>query len=306
MIQIILPNSNPYPSFLGISQRSQAIGAIPFQVQQKNDYCYCAVECDYVETVFAEIGGAEYKNDFSSYLFKKVVDTDVIMFELWKEGVKVADLNNDDYGTYYPTFTNQPLQIGFIVSWEKVFSLLGTGLYQFRANFTVLGDTDTFTSNLFRLYPYSDESANKTVKVIGRQTGNIKGNSLDFTGLLENGWPFYIRVDGELNLVNPEYTQDNYLDSTEKRLQVQDKLVNNYELLIKQSPASIVNLFLKGAISLANSIEITDYNLFNVEIYRDVELYTQDFNYEPVKGQRLQDIIVQFSEKTEGTIKRNF
>jgi len=305
-ITIQLPNSNPQAATIGINQRIEANATAPFQLQQTNDFCYCAVECEYVEEVFAESGGEDYKNDHSSWLFRKSVPNDTITFELWKDGVKIEDLTDDTFGQYFGTFASQPLQTGFIISWERVFSVHATGLYQFRANLTILGDSDVFQSRLFRLYPYADDFADETVKIIGFQTGNIKGSQFDFTGLLEGGWPFYIRIDGELKKGSPDIELDNYLDSNERRLQIQDKLLANYELNIKQAPASVINLFLDGFISLGNNIVATDYNIFNIEIYRDLELYTKEINYDPVFGNRLQNLNVVFTEKVEGNIKRNF
>ena len=164
----------------------------------------------------------------------------------------------------------------------------------------------TFESRLFRLYPYDDELANGTVKIIGRQTGNIKNSPVDFTGLLPDGWPYYARVSGELKQIAPTYEQDNYLDSNDNKLQIQDKIIRNYELRVKKAPASILNLFLEGSISLANKIEVTDYNLFNTDIYRDLELYTEEIEYEPVMASRLQTITVKFSDRNQGILKRNF
>lgn len=272
----------------------------------KNDFCYCAVECDYVEYAFAEIGGEDYKNDRASFLFQKLAPGDYVDFELYKEGVKVADLNDNSLGVYYNGFTVKPLYVGYVLEWEKVLQFFGTGMYQIRVNRTILSNSDVIESVLYKLVPYSDEIADKSVKIVGKQTGNIKNNPLDFTGLLDGGWAFYVRVFGELKEVNPTYEQDNYLDSQENRLQIQDKIVNNYELRLKQIPSSVANLFLRGAISLANSIEVTDYNLFNTQIYRDLQLYTQDFSYEPIMGQRFQDLTIELSDKNEGILKRNF
>jgi len=306
MIIHTLNNTNPYGARSGINSKI-TVSAIssPLSVL-KNDFCYCASECNYIETAFAEPLGEDYKNDRASFLFQKLSSSDTIVFDLYKDGQKIATISDNTYGVYYDGFDVAPLYVGFVLEWEKVIDLHGAGMYQVRTKRTILGVSDELESVIYRLLPYSDDHADKTVKIVGKQTGNIKGNPLDFTGLLPDGWAFYVRVDGWLKLVNPTYIQDNYLDSNDTRLQIQDKIVSNYEVNILQAPASVLNLFLKGFISLANDISITDYNLFNVQIYRDLKLYTQDFNYEPIMNQRRQDLVVLFSEKTEDTKIRNF
>ena len=306
MITKILPNSNPYPSRSGINQRVHSSSAVPFKVNTTNDICYCAIDCDYVETVFAESGGESYKNDFSSFLFRKSVPTDTISFELWKDGSKASDLIDNTYGAFYSSFASQPLQTGFVVSWKKVFSLLGPGLYQVRTNTTILGSFNIIESRLFRLYPYNDELADKTVKIIGYQNANIKQSPFNFQDLIEGGWAFYIRVSGDFEKVAPEEVEDRYLDSEDNRLQRQDQLISQYQLIVKQAPASIINLFLDGSISLAERILVTDYNIMNMEIFRDVELYRRTMEYVPIFGQRLQDIVVNLSERNEGKYTQHF
>ncbi len=306
MITKILTNSNPYPTVLGINQLLQVSSSDVFRFQETNDICYCAIECTYTELAFAEIGGEDYKNDKASFLFRKVDDNDIITFELWKDGIKIEDLINNTFGQYFATFTASPLQTGFILNWEDVLSVHGTGLYQFRANATILGDLSVFESQLYRLYPYSDENADKTVRISAFHTGNIKGSRFDFSDLVDGGWPFYARVSGNFQEITPETVLDNYLDSEDNKLQRQDKLISQYELFVKQVPYSIVSLFLKGNISLGNTILITDYDIFNVTIYRGLSLYYKDQSYEPLVGQRRQDITVQFSSKREDLYTQNF
>jgi len=272
----------------------------------RNDFCYCAVECEYVEYAFASVGGEEYKNDKASFLFQKVVQSDSVLFELYKDGVKVADLNNDTYGTYYDGFAVKPLYQGLVLEWEKVLPVFGPGLYQVKTVRTLLGNTDIVDSVLYRLYPYTDELADKTVRIVGYQTANIKQSAFNFNGLLPTGWAFYIRVFGDFKKVAPEEIEDNYPDSQENRLQIQDQLISQYQLIVKQAPASIINLFLDGNISLSGRILVTDYNIMNTEIFRKVELYRKKMEYVPIFGQRLQDITVNFSERNEGKITQNF
>ena len=306
MITQILSNTNPYTVNVGINQLVQVSSADTLRTSNTNDICYCAIECEYKALAFAEVGGEDYKNDFSSFLFRKIDDSDSISFELHKSGVKIADLNDNTLGTYYPSFTSQPLQTGFIISWESVLSVHGSGVYRFISNQTILGESVSFESRLFKLAPYSDYAADKTVKIKGVQTGDLLSSPFVFADLIEGGWPFYVRVRGYFQEVNPEVVKD-FLDSSDyNKIQIQDQIISKYELTIYQAPKSVLNLFLKGAISIANNIFVTDYNIMNDEIYRNVEVDNQSFNYEPFKNQRKQDMTLEMNARKQNILKRNF
>jgi hypothetical protein len=306
MITQILTNSNPYPSRLGINQLLQVTGTNTFSFEDTNDICYCAIECEYREPVFAEVGGEDYKNDHSSFLFRKVDTNDIISFELFKNGVKVADLNNNTLGEYYSSFATQPLQTGFIIDWEKVLPVHGAGKYRFKAPQTILGESNTFESRIFELKPYSDRSADKTVRIKGIQTGDIEGSRFVFRDLLPDGWPFYVRVRGYFQEVEPELTKGFLKDSERVIAQIQDEIVKKYTLDIYQAPKSVLNLFLNGEISLANNIFVTDYNIFNTEILRNVEVDNQNIGYEPNKNQRKQDMLLEFNARKQNLVTRNY
>ena len=306
MITIVLNNSNPAPNPLGINRIRQVVGGKTFNFDDTNDICYCAIECEYIELAFAEIGGEDYKNDFSSFLFRKVDAFDTISFELFKDNVKVADLNNDDLGTYYASFPSQPLQTGFILSWENVLSVHGAGRYRVKVPQTILGESNTFESRLFQLKPYSDRSANRTVAIKGVQTGDIEGSRFVFRDLIPGGWPFYVRVRGYFQEVEPEIIKDFVKDSENKVVQRYDQLIKKYVLDIYQAPKSVLNLFLNGEISLANNIFVTDYNIKNTEILRNIEVDNQNIGYDPLKNQLKQDMRLEFNARSQNLVTRNY
>ncbi len=306
MITILLNNDNPAPSILGVNSLLQVSASGAFSFDDTNGICYCAIECEYRELVFAEIGGESYKNDFSSFLFRKVDSSDIINFELFKNGSKVADLNDNTLGTYYPSFASQPLQTGFILSWENVLSVHGAGIYCVKVLQTILGENNTFESRLFQLKPYSDRSANRTVAIKGVQTGDIEGSRFVFRDLLPGGWPFYVRVRGYFQEVEPEIIKDFVKDSENKIIQRYDQLIKKYVLDIYQAPKSVLNLFLNGEISLANNIFVTDYNIKNTEILRNIEVDNQNIGYDPLKNQLKQEMRLEFNARSQNLVTRNY
>ena len=191
---IITPILNSVPMGVGTEGIASLLQAssVPLPAEIiTNDVDYCRLECCYYEEVFALVGGADYQNDKSSFLFQKFDAGDSILFELWRNGAKIEDLNDDTFGTYYASFTNQTLYTGFIIDWESVFSVHGGGNYIFKAQKTLLGETSEFVSRNFKLIEYDDFLADGTVKIVAFQKGNIISNELDYTDLLPDGFPIY-------------------------------------------------------------------------------------------------------------------
>ena len=65
----------------------------------------------YNNKVFADVSDKtnEVKTDSNSFLFSKMISIGsvAVSMELFKEGVKIADLNDDTYGIYYaPEFSS--------------------------------------------------------------------------------------------------------------------------------------------------------------------------------------------------------
>lgn len=305
MIKVFLPNTNPRDDQgIAVSITSAVAGAI--QAPVTNDYCYCDTDCQYIEFAFADLADdAGYKNDSSSFLFDRAVASGTVDFELWKAGSKVADLNSNTYGAYYDGFTEQPLYKGFVIDWRSVALGLGFGLYQVRANVSILGTAYTYESRLFRLIPYSDEDADGTVRVTGVQQGNIIGG-LDYTSLIDGGWTESFRIEGIFGFKEPELIQDTYQNSDYTIRQIRDEIKRSYKLETKLMPAPVANWLTENA-SLANFIRVTDYNLQNTEIFRDLEVKASGFDdVQNYVQKRRSKYVIDFVDRKPNLIKRNF
>jgi hypothetical protein len=307
MITTYLPNPSPQ-SFTEGSCVSLVANVVELQkAPPKNDYCYCAVECEYIEHVFSDLAdGSDYKNDTSSFLFDRVTSTGNIGFELWREGVKIADIVDNTYGVLYDGFAVKPFYKGIVLDWRLISQGLGYGEYQFKAVVSVVGLPYTFESRMFRLLPYSDEGADKTVKIVSYQDGNIVGSNFDYTGLLRGGWVSAYRVPGLFGLKEYELEVDEYQDSRYTQKQIRDQINRLYTLETRLLPSAVSNWLMEDA-SLSNYLEITDYNVFNTEIFRDVQVRLQA----PEEAQnylqaRRSKYILKFEDYTTNLIKRNF
>lgn len=306
MLIIDLPNTNPLSDGegLAIKLESQNLASVSELIQNNIDYCQ--YECEYIEPVFANVGGDWWENDKNSFLFQKVVSADTITIQLWKGNEKVADISDDTYGTYYSSFTNQPLYRGFIVEWEKVFDEEGAGLYQIKADLDIMGNASTFESHRFQLLPYSDILANGTVRIESYQTGNILASEFDYTDLLDGGWYNSFRIKGFFGFKTPKLEIDNYLNQDYKQEQIQDKVSTEWTLETNLLPSYISNVLAYDNI-LANKLLITDYNIFNTEIFRRIEVYPQEFgDVSHYANNRNTKFIIIFTNKIDNNIKTNF
>lgn len=304
-ITINLPNSVPH--IINSGMATKILGSVipsPL-VTPTNDICLCefsALECTYLETVFAELGGQDYKNDKNSFLFRRLVPADTVVIKLFKSDVEVAVIVDDTYGTFFDGFTAQPLYKGFIIDWEKVLNLLGPGRYQVKADKSIVGVIDTFESQKFRLLPYSDVAANGTVVLKTIQSGNIIGSQFDYTGV---NWEQQYRIRGKFGDKIPTLERDSYVTQAYVSEQIRDQITNEWTLETRLIPANISNVLIYDNL-LANKFTCTDYNIFNKEVYRDIDLYPSEIETVDTGASTKSMYKIKFTDRVENTIKRNF
>lgn len=306
MITIQLPDSSPQtpPSGLATKLKGDSLPEITQKIL--NDFCYCEVECEYVSNVFAEVGGEDYKNDRSQFLFRRFVASDTVAIELYKNGVKVDDLNDNTYGLFFNGFasgtTEQQMYIGYLLEWEEVYNLLGPGEYQIKAQLSIIGVASTFESELFKLIGYSDIAADGTVKIQTIQNGNIMSSIFDFTGL---NWNQSVRIRGSFVEDGEEFEKIIYKTQEYRQEQIQDKIIENWSLQTDLIPRSISEFLTKNAV-LSNSFNVTDYNLLNEKLLRKIEVYPESIEKKPITDNRKSSYIIKFTSRNENIIKRNF
>ena len=228
--------------------------------------CSCDFRCDYTELAFGHSSYDGVKNDFSQFLFKKVTPFDTINLELLRYGVKVADLNNNDLGTYYPTFDAQPLYVGFVVDWTEVFLNFTGGIYEVKASKITLGVYSEETSHKYRLNAYDSVSARDTVKITSIQDGYFQDGSFDYRDLIPGGWVHSMRVRGSFGGFEPSIDRDIYLDSSFRDVQNRDTVTPEYKLVCDYMPENIFE-GLSTNDFLGNQIEVTSYHLFQTKKY---------------------------------------
>lgn len=272
-----------------------------------SSFCGCDYWCEYEEPVFADTGNDDFKKDTSSFLVGKVTATDTVEIKLYREGVLVATITDSTYGTYYSTFTAQPLYVGWIADWSAIFTAFSGGQYQVIITCTTGGVDTDMESRKFRLMRFDEYCANGTVKIESYQSGNIVSSDFDFTDLVSGGWSSSIRVLGRFGNKRPTIEVDEFLNTSYQSVQNRTVVNFEYSLDTKYMP---INLLVDMASMelIGNELHITDYSLMNPFKYNRIPVVTQAFeeveNQEAVNGESR--YVVSFTDRTPNTIKRNY
>ena len=288
-------------STFGMAGKSTAISLFKQEELYANDFVY-QDECCYNEKVFASNDNLWWKNDKSSFLLKKILTSDSIIFKLYKDDVEIEVLNTDAFGEYY-SFEGYT---GFVLYWELVYLTHGAGSYQVKADVLTIGVASEWLSQEFCLSLYSDEAADKTFRIESYQQGTIlrSGYNYDELGLSE-GWYQSFRITGQFGNKKPSLENDYLMTSDRKMLQIQDKVSYEYVLQTGLIPASVGKILIEDNI-IANRILLTDYNLYNTEFFRRVEVYPSAIN--DVKSYPYQRNLiyeVAFKDRFDDILKRN-
>ena len=305
MIIIDRTNPTPYPSYEGQCKRVSAT-PLPEIPKASRDICPCEVlDCEYYNYVFGDLtDSSDFKNDTTSFLLRKYISSDVITFKLLKDEVEIATITDNTYGTYYGSGVGiQADYRGLILEWRKVLQLHGAGIYQVQFDTTIIGSTSSQKSIKFYLLPYSDESADKTVKIKWTQNGSIRSSQFDLTGL---NWSQEWRLSGKFWKATPTLEVDNYLNGDYKIEQIQDKVVTEFDFNIDPVPAEIGDALVYDCI-LGNSVQITTYDLQAYKNYDKLEVQAVSVDLAEERERfNLKEFLIKFTNRKDNVIKNNY
>jgi hypothetical protein len=269
-------------------------------------FCPCDIAgyCEYINKVFADLEDAdEYKNDKTSLLFRKYIVSDSIVIKLIKDGQELTTINDNTLGEYYNGVEGNSDYIGFICDWRKVLQTYGVGEYQFLIEKTIIGTQTSDYSIKYYLLPFTNENADKTVKLEWYQNGSIRSSEFDYTGI---NWYRQIRLRGIFWKETPTLEVDNYVNENYEIEQIQDKINFEYDFSVDFIPSEVGEQIINDAI-LGNDIFITDYNLNNYRQYLkfDVQPVSIDGGEETDLYNRKQ-FIIKFTKRLDNHIKTNY
>jgi hypothetical protein len=259
-------------------------------------------ECCYNELVFAKPFGQWWENDKSSFLLKRFIETDSIIFKLYKDDEFLVNLVNNTYGEFH----NFQMYVGYIIYWENIYTIFGRGSYKIKADMTVAGQSMNWQSRDFCLEQYDTLRADKTFRLETYQTGSILRSGYNYDELgLNRGWYQSYRVRGKFGNKKPTLESDYLLTSDRRLLQLQDKVSYEYELQTDLIPADLANSIIEDNL-IANEIFISDYNIFNSEVYRRIELIPSSISdVKHYSNNRRISYTITFKDRFDNILKRN-
>lgn len=151
------------------------------------------------------------------------------------------------------------------------------------------------------LTPYSEESADETVKIETVHNGCVE-SGIDYGSA---GWIRSIRIPAIFGDKVQRLETDNYVDTNNKKTQIRDQIVNEYTLETKRLPSSVMTPLIEDKL-LANQIFITDYNLFNFDDIRQLEVVAIEITEQNYSSKsRKASFKIAFEDKLQNIIKRN-
>jgi hypothetical protein len=214
--------------------------------------------CCYERVVFGDVESLdEFKNDFNSFYHVTNLLNDSEVIELYKNGVKVADLDElANLGIYRKVVRERNIVYIYTINWRQVLVLFGGGCYHTE----FMGKK----SEKFSLKQYHKNLANKTVRIdftlnntIGDRIATIRNDFNDLN--IVDSVRFNRAIFGFCTFpIEEEKTRlDNGFEKTTFRA-----FREEYELKIAELPIELHKLF-KYRILLSEEIVITDYNSEN-------------------------------------------
>ena len=98
-IDIFYTGTDPEPFAIQNGILNSSVATIP---EKTEDQCACvAQDCERNLTVYGSLTSSdERENDKTSFLYRVMSLNDTAVIKLYKSGVEIATLNNNNYGTF--------------------------------------------------------------------------------------------------------------------------------------------------------------------------------------------------------------
>ena len=221
--------------------------------------CFGLSQCNYEEKALVSDGVDSYENDKTTFLLSRVFSTDTIVFEIQKDGERVADASAA-HGTFYDfgALANGDLK-GVIIDWFKVKSLYGYGKYNIVTKHSSLGVDLEIKSHCFRVMEFSACTADKTIKI----ESNLSGCINEYLNLGSSVIYQSTRINGAFIEDLPEFEKAEYEKSNGDKHHYSATFSKKYKLVTRLLIPEVFD-YLHLNHFLANNIFITDYNTLKV------------------------------------------
>lgn len=217
-------------------------------------------------------------------------DTDIVNLT---DGKKLSDGSSVNMGDLYDFafFTNingNPF-VGYQLKWRNVLSEFGPGKYKISmtCELSFGGLIKTFYTPSFCLYPYADYLADGTIRIEYWNSG-INGHPDFDDQIIDMGtdmnWYNSYRLNGWFGFEQPKYEGEYVQYESGERKYVTHTMEPEFELQLMHVPY-FIHKIMRTEVMMADRIEITDYNGFNINNYISKGVYDGTYETEYYKMQ---------------------
>jgi len=274
-------------------------------------------DCCFVLPVLAKISGGDYYTDDKSsvlFFYNIGITGATMTLQKWNGNAfdDVSLLTDNTYGSNYPyafetNENNENLQ-GYILDWQKILVLEGTGTYRVKAeSSTVLSSTNEEFSFEYCLKEYTDFRADLTTRLEWFNSGII-GSEKDDTKTRDYGsidWFNQIRLPETIfGDDNNSYSREFVRYQNGEQVWIQDDNVENYVLKSGRFPAYL-HKYLKYDMMQGDNIKVTNYDK-DAHINHVDKQVVPSSNYEPnyVRGTKLSRVELTFEQQFQNHKKK--
>ncbi len=264
----------------------------PEEVANTGECCFeliaLAEEVKNIDPIIADL-----RNDQHSFIeyFDKILYSGAEMFlQKYVSGIwtdQGAVLSDNTYGTNYPFGFFETIYdenaIGFNIDFHKVITALGEGDYRLKAQSTdIFGNEFKSYSLALCLRKYTQHRADYTSRFSWNRNGN-NGEPRDNTRRRDYGslnWFNQLRVPGIFWKEEATINRENVKYQNGAIEWLKDELINEYTFNSDRMP-DYVHMFLKYDMMQSDNILITDFNIVNPTMRRNLRIYPNS-GYVPV------------------------
>lgn len=259
MIKLTVPNINPHIEF-GTSFKKATTLTRVTERPVLIDFCFCDFECDWFEYAFFDQTNDWYKNDKTSFIVQ-LNDSQGSY-----EAVLIRGNDEHPITSDVATMFDFGDRKGALIDWKKVSEIHGNGDYIIKITINEFTQEISKESHKYRVMPFVEEVADRTIKLESYNTGVIK-NGFDYRGLR---WYQSIRLYGDFKL-KPVLQSENFEDSDRKIQNIQSSIREEIAMELDRMPSSVFRQLWNNDL-LATEKRISNYKVFAFEQYRRVDV----------------------------------
>lgn len=257
-------------------------------------------KCCFEHCVFADLDSNDtLRNDFSApHIFLPLIYTPTITLEKKSNGAwsDVANLNGNTYGKLHTPVEENGVKLhGYRIEWKLVLSLLGTGCYRVRFDYS----GNTRYSMDWSLMHYSKDAVDRSTRFTFTKNSVVGGRAqkqkFSYVGL---EWEDQLRIcDSIFGNKSAPFTVESTRYKSGYERTYKKEFREEYELLIRKMDLPIHDAILYDVLQ-SDDISIVDYNSENFNFFNELEVEVSgDFTPEVDFSNAYPSLLLKFMDK---------